>query len=134
MTSTQDQKQASSNSQSDYKKNLELISNWYQSYYLWNNAFMVNAILSSGLALNGNKVACWTQPSITPSNPEPNFQAQRNQTSQRVTSVQQVQPQLRQYKIPSLFKRFWAEFFDAIYIQCCKIIMAILLITYTDLM
>ena len=29
------------------KKNLELIENWYQSYYLWNTTYMANIFMNS---------------------------------------------------------------------------------------
>ena len=38
------------------------------------------------------------------------------------------------YKIPTLFTRLMAETLDAIYIQLFKIMIAILLANYTDLL
>lgn len=38
------------------KKNAEIIANWYQSYYLWNIAFMESAMLSTNLALQHSKL------------------------------------------------------------------------------
>lgn len=39
---------------SETKKNAELIEAWYQSYYLWNSAYMANFVLNSHLALNSH--------------------------------------------------------------------------------
>ena len=39
---------------SESKKNAELIEAWYQSYYLWNSAYMTNFVLNSHLALNSH--------------------------------------------------------------------------------
>jgi hypothetical protein len=43
-------------------------------------------------------------------------------------------PSMISYKVPTLYKRFLAEIIDAIIIQTFKIIIAILLINFTDIM
>ena len=58
-----------------------------------------------------------------------------NNNSPRIPIVTPPQlPHLVNYKVPSLARRFMAEFLDAIYIQFVKITIALILLNYTDLM
>jgi len=38
---------------SERKKNMELIQNWYQSYYLWNTTYMANFFMHSSIVNYG---------------------------------------------------------------------------------
>lgn len=114
---------------SEYKQNMDLISNWYQSYYLWNSAYMANAMISSDLVTNRLKALNPSQNTTNQSRVETPIIS----TNARTPPTRDQTPP-RSYKVPSLAKRFMAEFFDAVYIQCCKIVLAIILLNYTDLM
>lgn len=110
--------------ETEFKRTSQLVSNWYQSYY----QFMVLSINdprsanSDPRALNTNLTdISWSTQYTGPSiNPQP-IQNQQNH-------VQNI------YKVPSLVRRFTAECFDAFYIQCFKIALALMILNYTDLM
>lgn len=38
---------------SERKKRMEIIENWYQSYYLWNTAYMANFLMNSSIVSYG---------------------------------------------------------------------------------
>ena len=135
--------------ESELKRNAKLLESWYQNYYLWNSTFMLNYMMSkqeSMSALNQPVV----NPSLTRSSTQtlffPTTEAFLNHLNQnrfpggdqRVVNVRergdQVNAHLRFYKIPSLYRRFFAELVDAFYIQILKIIIAIALFNYTDML
>ena len=109
---------------SESKRNAELISNWYQSYYLWNSAVLANSVLNSNLATHSARVL--NLPII-------HINAVSNTASNRVAPTV-VTRQVPIFKVPSLTRRFMAECLDALYIQCFKILIALFFINYTNLM
>ena len=132
--------------ESEFKRNAKLLESWYQNYYLWNSTFMLNYMMSkqelaspvSQQAVNASLTRASTQTLFFPTteaflnhlnqNRFPNDQ--RGLPNQR----HQVDAHLRFYKIPTLYRRFFAELVDAFYIQIFKIIIAIALFNYTDLL
>lgn len=118
-------KNAGSKAPSDFKKTADLVNNWYQSYYLWNQTVMANSVMNSRLVNNQPRALGVTYTFHT------RHPQQQPQQTQPVVNGQQ---QGSVYKVPSLARRFAAECFDAFYIQCFKIVLALLVINYTDLM
>lgn len=112
---------------SDFKKTADLVNNWYQSYYLWNQTVMANSVMNSRLVNNQPRALGVT---YTFHSRPTHQQQQHRQHSQQVPNGQQ---QGSVYKVPSLARRFAAECIDSFYIQCFKIVLALLVINYTDL-
>lgn len=114
------------------KKNAEILANWYQSYYFWNSATYANSFLNtnnfnyqneSSKFINIQKINRRQEPFI----PQP--------VSRVVPQLQRViiRTEVPIYRVPTLLRRFLAEIIDAFYIQVLKIIIALVLINYTNL-
>ncbi|CAF0790922.1 unnamed protein product [Brachionus calyciflorus] len=112
------------------KPNIELISQWYQSYYLWTSAYMLNTLMNSQNKLTPNQQNIF-QPT-SPQTSRLNGQETRFNVNVQI-QVEAFNSQPRIYKIPSMLKRFTAEFIDAVYIQICKAILAIIVLNYTNI-
>jgi hypothetical protein len=84
----------SSKKKSEFEKNSELISFWYQSYYLWNTTYMNNLIL------NSNTQTKFSQRSIE-INPYMTIPTQSNSTSS-ISPQTPIPEVLSIYKVPSL--------------------------------
>lgn len=125
-------KEPSQKEETEFQRTSQLVSNWYQSYYLWNIA-MTSQVYDQKLthmrpmALNVANDS--TQRRLSSTN-----RAHR-QANQQVQNLNQQQNYVQTiYRVPSLARRFAAECFDALYIQCFKIALALLIVNYTDLM
>lgn len=105
--------------------NAELISQWYQNYYLWTSTYLLNSLLNQQ-----NKITSVQQSRI------PVFQNNPSQSRININFriVSERPNHLITYKIPTLMRRFIAEIIDVLYIQISKIVLAILIIKYTNLM
>lgn len=107
------------------KVNAELISQWYQSYYLWTSTYMLNSLLNQ-------------QKKTAPFHHSPAQFTQNNGSQPRINinfRILNDRPDhLILYKIPTLTKRLIAEIIDVLYIQISKIILAVLIVNYTNLM
>jgi len=120
---------------SEYLKQVELLSNWYQANYLWtinylNSSSYLNAINSPLMIVNNHS---FLQPCEHINvNPLPT-QRTVNQSIRQQQPTRQP-PNMLLYKVPTLYKRFLAEIIDAFIIQTFKIIIAVLLINFTDIM
>ncbi len=127
------------------KNNLNLITQWYESYYYWNSALNIN----NALGLNALNCAQNSSRLFSTTRIHNDYRSAGNSASlgtnhhhhHNQNQPQQPQPQriiirteLPIYKVPSLFRRFLAELFDAVYVQIIKVIIALLLLNYTNLM
>ena len=126
---------------SELKKNAQLVNDWYQSYYLWNSTVMATSILNSNLINHGSRVLNMPLNNNTPFTPNPLFSPSnvQNEVPNLLANINQpVQqipaPIVTTFKIPSLIRRLIAELFDAFYIQFVKILFALILLNYTELM
>ena len=109
---------------SESKRTAELMSNWYQSYYLWNSAVLANSVLNSNLATHSARV--FNLPIVHINT------VISNSSNPPAPTV--LTRQVTIYKVPTLTRRFMAECLDALYIQCFKILIALFFINYTNLM
>ena len=95
---------------SESKRNAELVSKWYQSYYLWNSAvFHTNMVNQDAHALE--KPAA-SSPDTTTSS--------ANSTT------------IPHYKVPSLYKRFLAEVVDLFSLFVLRVLAIIIANIYFD--
>ncbi|RNA00099.1 hypothetical protein BpHYR1_012345 [Brachionus plicatilis] len=106
------------------KLDAELISQWYQSYYLWTSTYMLNSLLNQQ-----NKFV----PIQQNQTPLTQNAASQPRININVRIVSERPNHLIPYKIPTLTKRFIAEVIDVLYIQISKIVLAILILNYTNL-
>lgn len=105
--------------------NAELISQWYQNYYLWTSTYMLNSLLNQqnkAISVQQNRI-----PTLQNNTPQPRINFNFRIVPERPNH-------LIAYKIPTLMRRFIAEIIDVLYIQISKIVLAILIIKYTNLM
>ncbi len=123
MTTPQDQAKPPSESQ----RHADLVSNWYQSYYLWTTAVMTNHVANSRMTNHAARVMNIPL-GTSPSSSQPQV------LRRSATFITPSPPALSIYKVPSLGRRFAAECLDAFYIQCVKIALVLFFINYTDLM
>ena len=110
------------------KKTSEIVDNWYQSYYFWQNALNANSILNSNLShhhQNHDQRLLHNHSN----------QQTTNNVPPQVVGLQRIilRTELPVYKVPSMWKRFLAELIDAFYIQLVKLIIVLVLINYTSL-
>jgi hypothetical protein len=112
------------------QRNADLVSNWYQSYYLWSTAVMTNHIVNSRVTNHAARVM--NIPLTSSNSPQPPQGLPRSATF-TYTAIPRI-PAFSIYKVPSLGRRFAAECLDAFYIQCLKIGLVLFFINYTDLM
>jgi hypothetical protein len=128
----------------DNKKAYELVSQWYQAYYLWTTTVMSSALLNPSLLAQGVRVITPASSQMNDSgttqllensqSASPNIPfVQSSQQQQQRVQQQQINP-IVFYKVPTLFKRMAAELFDAFCIQLLKIGIALLIINYTEIM
>lgn len=130
--------------QTEIQRNAELVANWYQSYYLWSSTVMASSVMNARVTNHGARVLNMplnnTNATLNESN-NLNENSNNNNNNHRrrlgrnnnQNQSQILQPAAIIYKVPSLSKRFAAECFDAIYIQCLKVSLALFFINYTDL-
>ena len=123
------------------RKNAQLVHDWYQSYYLWTSTMMASSILNSNLINHGTRVLNLPVNSAfnNSTNLGPNSRTQTQTYTSRtsppvVSNPEPTRPVIPIFKIPSLLRRLAAEFIDAIYIQFVKVMFALILLNYTDLM
>ena len=107
------------------KKTSEIVDNWYQSYYFWQNALNANSILNSNLSHHQSHDQRLLH----------NHSNQQTANNVPVVGLQRIilRTELPVYKVPSMWKRFLAELIDAFYIQLVKLIIVLVLINYTSL-
>ena len=134
--------------QTELQRNAELVSNWYQSYYLWTStAIMAGSVMNAPLTnhsarvlnmpLNNNSAntTSMNEGSMSRDNDINRRRLGRNNdNNNRDQPPRVLLPTEINYKVPSLSRRFAAECFDAVYIQCLKISLALFFINYTDIM
>ena len=119
---------AANKAPSDFKKTADLVQAWYQSYYIWNQTVMANCAMNSQLNTHQTRVV------NIPLSSSVTYTFQTRPQQQQQPTLANAQQQVSVYKVPSLARRFAAECFDAFYIQVIKIVMALLVVNYTDLM
>jgi hypothetical protein len=112
---------------SEYLKQVELLSNWYQANYLWTINYLNSSSYLS--AINSPLMTVNNQSFVQPCEHTHHIREQ----STRQQQPRQT-PNILSYKVPTLYKRFLAEIVDAIIIQLFKVLLAVLLINFTDIM
>ena len=134
----------------DLQRNVKLIESWYQSYYLWNTSYFYSSCLQHRPVAPLSTYHIVHSPSASPhfvfrstyvlnnNNINNNLLADARQQQQQRSAARRgrgdEEPHLQVYKVPSLGRRFCAELLDAFYIQIIKIIIAIALLNYTDIL
>lgn len=119
------------------QRNVKLIENWYQSYYMWNMSYLScmqsrpPPIYHSASPHLVFRSSTYVLNSNNNSNIRQSSSAAR---PQRARGDESRAAHMRVYKVPSLGRRFCAELLDAFYIQIIKIIIAIALLNYTDIL
>ena len=138
MTSTNDenepiigQNESKLDPKSENKRNIELISQWYQSYYLWTSAYMLNSLMNNQ---SYKPIPNYPNQVLSPQRNVPNIPTIPQTRVNINVRIQTQTVQTPNYKIPTLVRRFTAECIDALYIQVCKLILAIAIVNYTNLM
>lgn len=120
--------------ESELQRNARLISNWYQSYYMWSSTVMASS-LNSRISNHSSQISNipFCNNAEHSSSHVNNSQSILNHNNQAQTQSPENRQNAPVYKIPSLSRRFAAECFDAVYIQCLKVTLALIFINYTDL-
>jgi hypothetical protein len=95
----------------EHKKSMEIIGNWYESYYYWNNAIFAQTFLN-GVASNpiraSNNFTPLQQPIRTAHRQHNQTQPIQRPIPRSATFVVNAAPV---YKVPSLSRRFLGKFF-----------------------
>lgn len=138
--STDDEK-SNKKEESKLQRNVKLVENWYQSYYMWNTCYFYSSCMQSRPPICQSPHLVFRSTYILNNN---NGNSNANNARHRSSARQQnardertaaaAAAHLRVYKVPSLGRRFCAELLDAFYIQIIKIIIAIALLNYTDIL
>lgn len=131
------------------KNNLNLITQWYESYYFWNSALNINNALGVNALIYAQNSSRLFSPTRSNNEYRPVGESaslganqhhyhhhHHHHNPQQPPQIQRIiiRTELPIYKVPTLYRRFLAELFDAVYVQIIKVIIALLLLNYTNLM